>query len=153
MGGKSVFHTMFDAVHSERMNTKVLGVISWSRPVWMRSECGWTTYYTAHYSSTSAGIAAWTLQCFIGHAYAFLELAPKNMVSSSMNRIQRNKLLLSKWTAVEPKNKEKHFVVTRLVEAENEPLHVIIEAVHSKREQTIIWSDLKDASTWRQGWK
>ncbi len=75
------------------------------------------------------------------------------MLSSSMNRIQRNKLLLSKWTAVEPKNKEKHFVVTRLVEAENEPLHVIIEAVHSKREQTIIWTDLKDASRWRQGWK
>ena len=75
------------------------------------------------------------------------------MVSSSMNRIQRNKLVLSKWTAVEPTNKEKHFVVTGLVEAENEPLYVIIEAVHSKREQTIIWTDLKDATRWRQGWK
>ena len=33
----------------------------------------------------------------------------------SPRRLNRNKLLLSKWTAVIPRNKELHFIVTRVV--------------------------------------
>ena len=69
-----------------------------------------------------------------------------------MNRIQRNKLLLSKWTAITPKSREKHFMVTRIIEVEDEPMQVVIEAVYSKREQVMVWSVLKDDSMWRQGW-
>jgi tryptophan-rich hypothetical protein len=35
-------------------------------------------------------------------------------------QINPAKLLLSKWTAVKPVNKEKHFLVTKLIEPENE---------------------------------
>ena len=69
-----------------------------------------------------------------------------------MNRIQRNKLHLSKWTAVTPRHREKHFIVTRVIEDEDEPLRIVIEAVHSKREQILVWSELKDHTVWRQGW-
>ncbi len=69
-----------------------------------------------------------------------------------MNRIQRNKLLLSKWTAITPENREKHFMVTRIIESEDAPMQVVIEAVYSKREQVMIWSALKDDAIWRQGW-
>jgi tryptophan-rich hypothetical protein len=70
------------------------------------------------------------------------------------------KLLNSKWTAVSPVNKEKHFMVTKLIIETNESrqIHiknikfVIIEAVHSKRTQTIAWVALNDKTTWRQGW-
>ena len=69
-----------------------------------------------------------------------------------MNRIQRNRLHLSKWTAVTPQNKEKHFLVTEVLNDEGEPLKVVLEAVHSKRAYTLVWADLKDDSVWRQGW-
>jgi len=39
-----------------------------------------------------------------------------------MNRINPNKLLLSKWTAVKPRQKERHFMVTKLIRAENEEI-------------------------------
>ena len=65
------------------------------------------------------------------------------------------KLLLSKWTAAAPVNKEKHFLVTKLLE----PLvpggnitHVELEAVHSKRVSTLPWRDLTDTTLWRHGW-
>lgn len=57
------------------------------------------------------------------------------------------KLLHSKWTAVTPANKEKHFMVTKLMletaqteQTSIEIMHfVMIEAIHSKRTQTIQW--------------
>ena len=51
-----------------------------------------------------------------------------------MNRINPKKLLSSKWTAVTPVNKEKHFIVSE-VEFDEEGLVVScsIEAVMSKR--------------------
>ncbi len=71
------------------------------------------------------------------------------------NPIQPKKLLLSKWTAVAPVAREKHFIVTRLIEPEapEAPLEwVEIEAVHSHRARRIAWRDLRDATVWRQGW-
>ncbi len=69
--------------------------------------------------------------------------------------VTAKKLLLSKWTAVCPQNKEKHFIVTKLIvpELEDQPVELIeIEAVHSKRSQIIDWRQLNDSTIWRQGW-
>lgn len=70
-----------------------------------------------------------------------------------MNRVQRNKLHLSKWTAVSPNNHEKHFIVIKLIEDEEQPLKVVLEAIFSKRTQVCEWTALKDDSVWRQGWR
>jgi tryptophan-rich hypothetical protein len=71
-------------------------------------------------------------------------------------RLQPQKLLLSKWTAVAPQDKEKHFLVTQLIEPETPgaPLQwVLIEAVHSRRSFRLAWRDLEDAGHWMQGWR
>ncbi|HCG6615168.1 TPA: TIGR02450 family Trp-rich protein [Vibrio parahaemolyticus] len=71
-----------------------------------------------------------------------------------MNKIHPKKLLLSKWTATSPKNKEKHFVVTEMeLDEDGNVVKCVIEAVMSKREQEMNWQDLKDPELWRQGWK
>jgi len=71
-----------------------------------------------------------------------------------INNINPKKLLTSKWTAVKPRNKEKHFMITA-VEFDEDGLFVlscVIEAVMTKRERQIDWQELKDGSLWRQGW-
>ncbi|MGI2209247.1 TIGR02450 family Trp-rich protein [Shewanella baltica] len=73
-----------------------------------------------------------------------------------MNKINPKKLLNSKWTAVKPTNKEKHFLVTEIeIEFDEEGLVIScsIEAVMSKRVIPINWHDLKDEDLWLQGWK
>ena len=71
-----------------------------------------------------------------------------------MNRIAPAKLPLSKWTAVKPLNKEKHFIVTDVVRDENDVIEsCVLEAVHSKREQVIDWRELENSELWLQGWK
>lgn len=72
-----------------------------------------------------------------------------------MNTINPKKLLHSKWTAVQPKNKEKHFLVTELRFCNDDPQTValcLLEAVYSKRSQAIDWQTLKNSSRWQQGW-
>lgn len=70
-----------------------------------------------------------------------------------MNKINPKKLLRSKWTAVHPTNKEKHFLITELkLDDEGEVIHCLIEAVLTKREEVINWQDLKDSERWVQGW-
>ena len=71
------------------------------------------------------------------------------------NTLSPKKLLHTKWTAVEPINKEKHFLVTRTVEPVppgSPVVSVEIEAVHSGRTRLIAWRELKDAARWRRGW-
>ncbi len=71
-------------------------------------------------------------------------------------QINPAKLLLSKWTAVKPANKEKHFLVTKLIEPENEgdPIEWIeLEAIYSKRIVMMNWRELKNQDNWLQGWK
>ncbi len=71
------------------------------------------------------------------------------------NPLQSKKLLLSKWTAVKPVAKEKHFLVIRLIlpEAPDEKIEwVEIEAAYSKKIRRIGWRELRDAAVWRQGW-
>ena len=69
-----------------------------------------------------------------------------------MNRINPHKLLKTKWTAALPQNKEKHFMVTKLIREDGQVVSCILEAVHSRREQTLAWSQLKDETLWRMGW-
>lgn len=68
-------------------------------------------------------------------------------------QINPEKLLLSKWTAAVPQNKEKHFLVTKLLRDELEVVTgCVLEAVHTQRAQTLDWRVLQDATCWRQGW-
>ena len=71
-----------------------------------------------------------------------------------MNNINPGKLLNSKWTAVNPVNKEKHFLVTELAfDEEGEVVLCLIEAVISNSSEAIEWRELKNNSKWLQGWK
>jgi tryptophan-rich hypothetical protein len=73
-----------------------------------------------------------------------------------MNAVHPKKLLLSKWTAVAPQDREKHFLVSALVlpEVPEAALQwVEIEAVHSGRTRRIPWRELRDATRWQQGWR
>ena len=70
-------------------------------------------------------------------------------------RISPKKLLLSKWTALTPIKREKHFLVTRLIVPDNGTpiIEVDLQAVHSGRTQTIAWKCLEDVASWSVGWK
>jgi tryptophan-rich hypothetical protein len=71
-----------------------------------------------------------------------------------MNRINPRKLLLSKWTAAHPQNREKHFLVTELFrDEEGTVLDVELQAVLTQRSQRLAWQTLKDSDAWRLGWK
>jgi tryptophan-rich hypothetical protein len=72
-----------------------------------------------------------------------------------MNSLNPKKLLLSKWTAVTPVAKQKHFLVVRVISPElpGDPIQwVEIEAAFSKATQIIPWRDLQNDAVWRQGW-
>lgn len=71
-----------------------------------------------------------------------------------MNKINPNKLLLSKWTAVAPKQKERHFIVTKLIRAENEDVIACeLEAVLTHNVYETDWHELKNSSCWLMGWR
>jgi tryptophan-rich hypothetical protein len=73
-----------------------------------------------------------------------------------MNPLSPKKLLLSKWTAVHPIAKQKHFLVSKVIlpEPPNEKIEwVEIEAVMTKKVSRIAWRDLTDNTLWIQGWK
>lgn len=70
-----------------------------------------------------------------------------------MQRINPAKLHLSKWTAVQPVNREKHFLVTELYrDEEGVVLAIELQAVLTGRSQRCDWRALKDAGHWRMGW-
>ncbi|MFT4629504.1 MAG: tryptophan-rich hypothetical protein [Arenicella sp.] len=72
-----------------------------------------------------------------------------------MNKINPKKLLHSKWTSTDPRNKEKHFIVMEVEydELEKEVVACQIEAVISKRSMPIQWQELKDTTKWLHGWQ
>lgn len=71
-----------------------------------------------------------------------------------MNQLNPAKLLNSKWTAVKPHHKEKHFLVTEVkFDDSGRVVHCTIEAVLSRNQYAIDWAALKDDNTWLQGWK
>ncbi|AZE92877.1 hypothetical protein C4J95_0747 [Pseudomonas orientalis] len=71
-----------------------------------------------------------------------------------MNRINPSKLLLSKWTATSPKNKEKHFLVTELFrDEEGTVLDIELQAVMTRRSERLPWQTLQNPDSWKMGWK
>ncbi|MGY2140069.1 TIGR02450 family Trp-rich protein [Pseudomonas reactans] len=71
-----------------------------------------------------------------------------------MNRINPAKLLLSKWTAAQPRNKEKHFLVTELFrDEEGVVLEIELQAVMTRRAERFAWQTLQNADAWKIGWK
>ena len=72
------------------------------------------------------------------------------------NKVNPKKLLLSKWTAVHPIAKQKHFLVSKVIlpEAPEEKIEFVeIEAVYSKKTRQIPWRNLMNSAEWLQGWK
>lgn len=70
------------------------------------------------------------------------------------NALHPKKLALSKWTAVEPVAKEKHFLVTRVAEPDEAGVvaWVDVEAVLTRAVRRIEWRELADGARWRRGW-
>ena len=72
------------------------------------------------------------------------------------NKVNPKKLLLSKWTAVQPIAKQKHFLVTKVITPEDpqEKIEFVeIEAIYSKKVRQIAWRELMNSEDWLQGWK
>ena len=70
-----------------------------------------------------------------------------------MNTLNPKKLLNSKWTAVSPVNREKHFLVTEVEFDENRVIiHCLIEALMTRRSRVIEWSTLANDDQWVCGW-
>lgn len=66
------------------------------------------------------------------------------------------KLLLSKWTAVKPVAKQKHFMVSKIIlpDVPHQPIEFVeIEAIYTKKTKQIAWRELTDTDMWLQGWK
>lgn len=73
-----------------------------------------------------------------------------------VNQFNPKKLLNSKWTAVNPQNKELHFIVVKLIQNEDEEAKIescLLQSVMHKTDYEIACVDLKDGSVWQQGWK
>lgn len=71
-----------------------------------------------------------------------------------MTQINPKKLLHSKWTAVAPMRREKHFIVTKVHSDASGTVHsCTIEAVHSHNERELPWRELKDTDVWQMGWR
>ena len=71
-----------------------------------------------------------------------------------MNRINPSKLLMSKWTAVEVKHKQRHFIVSKVHRDADETLTICeLEAVIDKTVYLIDWRQLQDSGCWIMGWK
>ncbi|QJC55566.1 hypothetical protein HC248_00847 [Polaromonas vacuolata] len=75
--------------------------------------------------------------------------------NDKINILQSNKLMLSKWTAVVPVAKQKHFLVSKVEapEREGEKIEWIeLEAVHSNSTHRMKWQELRDKNQWLRGW-
>lgn len=72
-----------------------------------------------------------------------------------MNPLHPKKLLGSKWTAVVPVDRQKHFLVTDVHRPEDPSARIEwaeLEAVLTRSVQRIDWRDLRDDTRWRPGW-
>jgi len=70
-------------------------------------------------------------------------------------QLNPKKLLLSKWTATIVQNKEKHFLVTKIIEPElpfTQIQDIELEAIYSGRSFILPWQELTNTRQWRQGW-
>lgn len=71
-----------------------------------------------------------------------------------MNALNPKKLLRSKWTAVTPRNRQKHYIVTKVLSDDlGSPQSCVLEAVYTHEETTLDWRSLRDSTTWKIGWQ
>ena len=77
------------------------------------------------------------------------------MTQSNRPTLNPQKLWKSKWTALEPRHKEKHFLVTKVIDPE-QPKHLIefveVDVVLTRRSFMMRWEELTDKTKWVQGW-
>ena len=74
----------------------------------------------------------------------------------STTRLNSAKLLCSKWTAANPRDRERHFIVTKLnvsVPPAGRSETIEIEAVLTRRSVCVPWRALLDSAQWLQGWQ
>jgi len=75
-------------------------------------------------------------------------------MTAPLHRLDPRKLLLSKWTAAHPRQREKHFLVTELFrDEEGTVLEIELQAVLTRRSERMPWQALRDAQTWLMGWR
>ena len=73
---------------------------------------------------------------------------------NARHRLNPRKLMLSKWTAVRPVNREKHFLVSEVFcDDDGVVLEVELQAVLTHRAQRLPWQVLQDIQTWKMGWQ
>lgn len=71
-----------------------------------------------------------------------------------MNKINPRKLLHSKWTAIEPRKKQKHFLVTKVKFDEQGLVSLcLFEAVLTRAQYQIDWHELTNEDKWHFGWQ
>lgn len=71
-----------------------------------------------------------------------------------MRKVHPKKLLHSKWTAVDIKYKQKHFIVVDTEFDDNQNLvSCTIQAVINRQDIPIDWRELNDTAKWKQGWQ
>lgn len=77
------------------------------------------------------------------------------MSAASRNPVNRKKLPGSKWTAVTPVNREKHFlVIDWVLDDDGTPTdRILLEAVISNVVHEIRWRELEDSRSWTVGWR
>lgn len=76
------------------------------------------------------------------------------MPSKQKNLLSPKKLLLTKWTAVHPSDKRKHFLVSKVIlpDLPQQAIeYVELEAVFDKQIQRILWRDLSNSAVWLKG--
>lgn len=70
-----------------------------------------------------------------------------------MNPVNPKKLLNSKWSALQPANKEKHFLVTEVeMDIDGVITYCLIEAIMTRRSFQIDWRELRNSDQWACGW-
>ena len=75
-------------------------------------------------------------------------------MTAPLHRLDPRKLLLSKWTAAHPVNREKHFLVTALFrDEEGTVIDIELQAVLTQRTERLAWQHLQNAETWLLGWR
>lgn len=75
------------------------------------------------------------------------------MSGSGKGVVSPGKLLNSKWTAVSPQHRQRHFIVVEVdYDEDGRVVMCVIEAVIDKQQFAIDWRDLSKQETWRPGW-
>ena len=80
----------------------------------------------------------------------------KKVSSVNLNdsKVYKDAILIgAKWTALQPQQCEKHFVVHSRIERAKGPIETVrLEAVRTKSVYTVSVADLADVKCWRTGW-